>query len=78
MEEGNEQPPASPHAGLYRTIVVDPVWSAADPRTAELNNGPDSASARMTVEEIAGMELPLLDNSFVFLWITQQWNQADG
>ncbi len=73
MEEGNEQTPASPPAGLYRTIVVDPVWPAADPRTGELNNGPDSAPAGMTVEEIAGMELPLHDDGFVFLWATQQW-----
>ena len=73
MEEGDEQTPARPPAGLYRTIVVDPVWPAADPRTGELNNGPDSAPASMAVEEIAGMELPLHDDGFVFLWTTQQW-----
>ena len=59
-------------AGAYRTIVVDPVWAAGYLGREAQPNGEAPGESTMPRDHIAGMELPLADSGFVFLWTTQE------
>ena len=65
--DSTPQPP-----GTYRTIVVDPVWAAGYLGREARPNGEDPGESTMPRDHIAGMELPLADSGFVFLWTTQE------
>ena len=64
--------PAPQPAGPYRTVVVDPPWPVTDRDRERQAKAPKQDRPHMTVAEIAGMELPLHDDAFVFLWNTQE------
>ena len=65
--DSTPQPP-----GAYRTIVVDPVWAAGYLGREARPNGEGPGESTMPRDHIAGMELPLADSGFVFLWTTQE------
>ena len=62
--------------GLFRTIVVDPPWPTGGSFRASDGDPETPGAPTMTVEEIAGMELPLHENACVFLWAPQAWMSA--
>ena len=67
--EGTSRPQP---AGPYRTIVVDPPWSAKDLDHAAEFTDQDLTEGAMTIDDIAAMKLPMADDAFVFLWTTQE------
>jgi len=57
---------------LYDILVLDPPWNYGrkyDPETSRVAN----PYPEMTIDEIINIDLPLKDNSIVWLWTTQQF-----
>ena len=69
-----ENPPPLP-TGTYRTIVVDPPWPMTKISREVRPNQEGFDYPTMSVEEIAGMDVPgrFADDVFTFLWTTQKF-----
>lgn len=73
-EELASDPPPLPD-GRFRTVVIDPPWPMEKIQREVRPNQVGFDYPTMSVEEIAGMDVPglLWDDAFVFLWTTQKF-----
>ena len=66
-----ENPPPLP-TGEYRTIVIDPPWPIEKIKRDVRPEQQGYDYPTMTLDEIAGLRLPVAADAFVFLWTTQK------